>query len=90
MLNKDKSPRTYKHIDPENMPESTLPPYQGTNAECLADALLDVLQVAMESGMQQSDVDEAMRIVADTLAEQERHKFRLHLKDAGGDAGEQD
>lgn len=81
MLNKDKTQRTYKHLDPENLPESVMPPYEGTNAACLADALLDVIQVTVEAGMTQQDVDDAMEIVTDTLAEQERQRFRLHIKE---------
>ena len=79
MLNKDRTPRTYKHVDPKKLPESDLPPYRGTIAECLADALLDVIQIGMETGIGQQDVDEAMRLVTDTLADQERFRFRLHV-----------
>lgn len=81
MLNKDKTPRDFKHIDPENLPPSEGPPYKGTNGECLADGLLDVIQIALQSGMTQQDVDEAMKIVTYTLAVQERHRFRLLVKD---------
>jgi hypothetical protein len=84
MLNKDKSPREYAHIDPNNLPPSDKPPYQGTRAECLADALLDVIQASMEAGITQAEVDGAMKIVTDTLAEQERHRFRLHINDTKG------
>lgn len=83
MLNKDKSPREYAHIDPNNLPPSDKPPYQGTRAECLADAILDVIQAGLEAGLAQADVDAAMKIVTDTLAEQERHRFRLHVRDTG-------
>jgi hypothetical protein len=83
MLNKDKTPRDFKHLDPENLPESDGPRYVGTNAECLADGILDIIQMALGTGMSQQDVDGAMKIVNDTLAEQERHRFRLHVKDTG-------
>jgi hypothetical protein len=81
MLNKDKTPREYAHIDPDNLPVSNKPPYKGTRAECLADAILDVIQAGLAAGLEQKDVDEAMRTVTDTLAMQERHRFRLHVKD---------
>lgn len=77
----DGTPRTYKHLDPDALPPTTHPPYRGTRAECLADALLDVVQIALESSMSQEDVDEAMTIVNRTLAMQERLRFRVH---AGG------
>lgn len=83
MLNQDKTPRDFKHIDPDNLPESSGPPYQGTPGECLADGILDIIQIGMQTGMTQQDVDEAMKIVMDTLAQQERHRFRLHVKDTG-------
>lgn len=80
MLNPDRTPRTYKHIDPEALPESKGPPHPGTNAECLADGLLDILQIALETGLTQDEVDEAMQIVQNTLAAQERYRFRLHVR----------
>jgi hypothetical protein len=81
MLNKDKTPRQYRHIDPEKLDTSDIPPIGGTNADCLADSLLDIIQLALESGMTQPDVDEAMKRVTDTLADQERFRFRLHIRD---------
>lgn len=69
--------RAYRFIDPAQIDTSDIMPVPGTNAECLSEALLDVIMVAQDSGMTEQDVDEAMRRVLDYLAGQERAKFRL-------------
>lgn len=80
MLNPDKTPRQYRLIDPDKLDtEDVGPPIPGTNADCLADGILDVIQVGLASGMTLEDVDTALRKVQDVVATQERFKFRLHL-----------
>ena len=75
----DKTRRDYRFIDPDKIDTSDVEPFYGTNAECLSEALLDVIMVAQDSGMTEQDVDEAIHIVSDYLANQERSKFRLHI-----------
>jgi hypothetical protein len=80
--------RDYRFIDPDKIDTSNVEPVPGTNGQCLADALLDVIMVGQDSGMTDADVDEALRIVNDYLAGQERRKFRLHVIPGGEDEGD--
>lgn len=78
-MDKPTGRRDYRFINPDDIDTTNVNPVPGTNAQCLADAVLDVIMVGQDSGMTESDVDEAMKIVADYLASQERAKFRLHV-----------
>lgn len=71
--------RDYRFIDPDSIDTTNVEPIPGSNGQCLADAILDIIMVGQDSGMSDADVDEAMRIVTDYLASQERNKFRLHV-----------
>lgn len=71
--------RDYRFINPDDIDTTDVEPIPGTNGQCLADAILDIIMVGQDSGMTDEDVDEAMRIVTDYLASQERNKFRLHI-----------
>ena len=78
----DKKPiREYRFIDPSTIDTSDVPEIEGTNAQCLADALLDIIQLSLDSGMTPADVEEAMHIVAETRANVERARFTLHVKE---------
>lgn len=76
MLNRDRTRRQYRLLEPDKLPPSNLPPPRGTNAEVLADGLLDIIQLALETGMTLRDVEEAMREVDDTLAWQQVEQDR--------------
>lgn len=71
----------YKHIDPDNLPPSDGPPYQGTNAECLRDGLLDVIYIALDAGMTMADVDAAVAGVVEHVSKLHRERFTVHQKD---------
>jgi hypothetical protein len=71
-------PYEYVLVDPTNLPESSGPPFRGTNGECLAAAFLDVLHVALDSGMTQEDVDEALSKTIEHVAHLNRERFRVH------------
>ena len=79
--NKTQLDREYRFIDPDNIDTTGIEPPTGTNAECLADSLLDIIQLSMHHGMTEADVDEAMTRIQDKLAEKRRSRFRLHSKD---------
>jgi hypothetical protein len=79
--------RDYRFINPDEIDTSDVEPIPGTNGQCLADALLDVIMVGQDAGMSDGDVDEALRIVHDYLAGQERNKFRLHIVTGGKGEG---
>ena len=72
--------RDYRFVDPDNIDTSNVGYIEGTNAQCLADAMLDILQVGLATGMTQKDVDESLRIVQDTLADSTRASFKLHVR----------
>lgn len=72
--------RDYRFINPEEINPGTEEP-EGTNAECLADSLLDIIQIALVHGMEVSEVEEALEIIQDTLAKSQRSRFKLHSKD---------
>jgi hypothetical protein len=71
----DPEPYEYRLIDPTNMPESGLPPFEGTRVECLRDGLLDVIHVALELGMSPADVDAALAQVLGHWAGFSPHGF---------------
>lgn len=71
------APYEYKHIDPDNLPASDRPPYQGTKSECLRDALLDVIHVALDSAMTMDDVDAALAQVVDHVARLQRSRLKV-------------
>lgn len=81
MKDKKHLDRDYRFIDPDNIDTTGVEPPTGTNAECLADSLLDIIQLSMHHGMTEEDVDEALGKVHDALAERKRSAFRLHVKD---------
>lgn len=70
-------PYKFVHVDPERLPESSGPPYIGTNAECLRDGLLDVIEIAVRSGMTLDDVDAAVAGVIEHVARMNRSRIRL-------------
>lgn len=77
----------YKHIDPNNLPESDRPPHPGTHAECLRDGLLDVVHIAVEAGMSWNDVDEAVAAVVHHVSKLRRERLVVLLgKKRGGKA----
>lgn len=78
-MNPKNEKRDYRFIDPDSIDTTDVEPIPGTNGQCLADAILDIIMVGQDSGMTDADVDEALRIVTDYLAGQERNKFRLHI-----------
>ena len=69
--------REYRFIDPDNIDTTGVEPPEGTNAECLADSLLDIIQLSMHHGMTVEDVDEALAKVEDFRAQLHRKKFRV-------------
>lgn len=71
--------RDYRYIDPDNLEVEGIEEPTGSNAQCLADAMLDILQLGESEGMSKQDVDEAMRIVAETRSEMNRPQFKLIL-----------
>ncbi len=73
--------REYRFIDPDNIDTTGVETPTGTNAECLADSLLDIIQLAMHHGMTEQDVDEALEKIHDVLAKSKRSAFRLISKD---------
>jgi len=81
MKNENSLDREYRYIDPDNIDTTGVEPPQGTNAECLSDSLLDIIQLAMHHGMTEEDVDEALKKVHETLAQKQRSRFKLHVKD---------
>tara|TARA_R110002072_G_scaffold292348_2_gene460940 strand:+ start:656 stop:898 length:243 start_codon:yes stop_codon:yes gene_type:complete len=70
--------RQYRFIDPNNIDTTGVEPPAGTNAECLADSLLDIIQLSMHHGMNDEDVDEALEVVQEHWAQQNRSQFKLH------------
>ena len=77
----EKTTRDYRFIDPDKLDTSNVPHIEGTNAQCLADAILDIIQLSLESGMTAADVEEAMQIISDTRASLNRAKFTLHVRE---------
>ena len=75
------SDREYRFIDPDDIDTSDVGPILGTNAQCLADALLDIIQVSLASGMTNQDVEDAMQMVIAGRAALVRPKFKLHVKE---------
>lgn len=71
-------PYTFKLVDPSLHSEAVGPPYKGTNADCLRDGLLDVIHIALDSGMALSEVDAALAQVVDHVARVHRERFKLH------------
>lgn len=78
---KKNEPREYRFLDPEELDTSEVGHIEGTYAECLADALLDIIQLSLASGMTESDVDEALLKVEQARADMQRAKFTLHIKE---------
>jgi len=77
----DKPIREYRFIDPKTIDTSNVPHVEGSNAQCLADGILDIIQLSLDSGMTLLDVIEAMEIVEKTRALVERPRFTLHVKE---------
>jgi len=73
--------REYRFLDPDSIDTSDVPHIEGSNAQCLADALLDIIQLSLDSGMTPADVEEAMEIVSETRANVERARFTLHVRE---------
>ena len=71
------SERQYRFIDPDNIDTTGIEPPKGTNAECLADSLLDIIQLSMHHGMTDEDVDQALEVVSDFRAQVRRARFRV-------------
>lgn len=70
----------YRHVDPKHLPPSDGSPYAGTNAECLRDGLLDVVHIALDTGMTMDDVDAALAQVVEHVAGLHRERFKVHAK----------
>jgi len=73
-------PRKYRFINPDEIDTTDIGPIKGTYAECLADALMDIIQLSLESGMADSDVDKALQKVSELRASGRRSRFTLHVK----------
>jgi hypothetical protein len=70
-------PYEYRLIDPERLDASPGAPVSGTNEEVLRDGLLDVIHVALESGITHDDVDGALAQVLEHVARLSRSRFRV-------------
>lgn len=68
----------YRHIDPDNLPETDDPPFQGSQSECFAEACLDVIHIALDSGMTMDEMNAAMLQVVDHVARLNRERFKVH------------
>lgn len=79
-LDQENEPRRYRFIDPDAIDTSGIGPIAGTYAECLGDALMDIIQLSLDSGMADADVDEALDRVAELRARGRRSRFTLHVK----------
>ena len=72
--------REYRFLNEDDLNKDVTPSGE-TNVDALSGGLLDVIQVAIESGMTHDDVDEALRRVESYLARHRRSTFKLHIKD---------
>jgi hypothetical protein len=77
----NREPRPYRFLDPDKIDTTGMDPIEGTNAQCLADALLDVFQLSADAGFTEEELEEALTIFTDGVARRQRLKFRLHIKD---------
>lgn len=89
MPDKHKLERDYRFIDPDELDTSNIPEISGTVEECLADALLDIIQLALEKGLARDGVERALSMVHDALARQSRAGFKLHVRERDEPAGHQ-
>jgi hypothetical protein len=79
-MTKKNEPREYRFIDPDKIDTSKVGPIKGTYAQCLGDALMDIIQLSLDSGMSDEDVDKALRFVHEQRASGRRAAFTLHVK----------
>lgn len=69
----------YRFVDPEALDTSDIGLIPGSNADCLRDSLLDIVHIALDSGMTMDDVDAALAEVVDHVAGLNR-RFKIHRR----------
>ena len=74
--------RDYKYLDMEELRATPLEPVEDPCDVVLHNALLDIIQLAEESGMSVDEVDGVLRGIIDDRAVKVRSKFTLHIRDA--------
>ena len=71
--------RDYKYLDVDKIREGPLDPVDDPCDIVLENALLDIVQLAEESGMEGDDVDRVLRKIIDDRTQRLRNRFTLHL-----------
>jgi len=73
--------REYKYLDMEELRATPLEPVDDPCDVVLTNALLDIIQLAEESGMEEEEIDTVLRGIIDSRAIRVRSKFTLHIRD---------